>query len=107
MKTIFLTAALLLTSGISGFAETVEGYLLPSKCKNEDPAAHTKACALSCKGSGFGIGTADGRFLRFTPEGNQKAIALLEATSKTADLQVTVQGKPEGTLLTVESITWK
>jgi hypothetical protein len=51
--------------------------------------------------------TADGKYIGFTPDGNKKAIAMLPSTSKTADLQVSVQGARQGALLVVESIAWK
>lgn len=105
MKTTFLTICL--AFGLSCFGETLDGHLMPSKCKNEYPKTHTAKCALTCKSSGFGIVTADGRYLPFTPAGNTKAIAMLQSTGKTADLQVSVQGTQQGALLAVESITWK
>jgi len=107
MKTTFLTACLLLSFGLTCFGETVDGHLMPSKCKNDDPKTHTTKCALICKSSGFGVLTADGRHLPFTPDGNKKAIAMLQSTGKTVDLQVSVQGTQQGALLAVESITWK
>ncbi|MEQ1934738.1 MAG: hypothetical protein ABL962_12835 [Fimbriimonadaceae bacterium] len=107
MKTTFLTTCLMLSFGLSCFGETVNGHLMPSKCKNEDPKTHTTKCALICKSSGFGVVTADDKYVPFTPDGNTKAIAMLQSTGKAADLQVSVQGTWQGALLAVESITWK
>lgn len=107
MKTTFLTIFCLLSFSLLSFGETINGYLMPAKCKNDDPKTHTAKCALLCKSTGFGVVTEDGKHLPFTPAGNDKAIALLEATAKTADLQVSVQGTRQGDLLAVESITWK
>ena len=107
MKTTFLTTCLLLSFGLTCFGETVDGFLMPSKCKNDDPKTHTTKCALICKSSGFGVVTADGKYVSFTPDGNKKAIAMLQSTSKTAALQVSIQGTRQGALLVVESITWK
>lgn len=107
MKTTFLTTCLMLSFGLACFGETVNGHLMPSKCKNEDPKTHTAKCALICKSSGFGVVTADGKYVPFSPTGNEKAIAMLQSTGKTADLQVSVQGTRQGALLAVESITWK
>ena|SRR2546425_264950 len=107
MKTTFLTTCLLLSFGLTCFGETVDGYFMPSKCKKEDPKTHTTECALICKSSGFGVVTADGKYVGFTPDGNKKAIAMLQSTSKTAHLQVSVQGSRQGPLLVVESIAWK
>ncbi|MCX6606465.1 MAG: hypothetical protein NTV52_23135 [Acidobacteria bacterium] len=107
MKTTFLTICCLLSFRHTSFGETVNGYLMPAKCKHDDPKTHTAKCALICKSTGFGVVTADGSHLPFTPAGNEKAIALLESTAKTEDLQVSVQGTRQGDLLAVESITWK
>lgn len=107
MKTRFLTTCLLLGFGVTCFGETLEGYVMPSKCKNDEPAGHTVECARACQSSGFGVVTADGGFTAFTAEGNKKALAMIEAASKTADLRVSVQGTRKGALLVVESIVWK
>ena len=107
MKTTFLTICLLLSLGLSCFGETLDGHLMPSKCKNDDPKTHTAKCALICKSSGFGVVTTDGKYLPFTPAGSEKAITMLHSTGKTADLQVSVQGTRQGALLAVESITGK
>ena len=107
MKTTVLTICLMLSFGLACFGETVNGHLMPTKCKNEDPKTHTAKCALLCKSSGFGVVTADGKYLAFTPAGNEKAIAILQSTAKTADLQVSVPGSRQGALFAVESITWK
>jgi hypothetical protein len=107
MKTICLTAALFMSVGITCFGETVDGYLMPSKCQNDDPATHTKECALKCKSTGFGVVTATGDFLGFDAAGNTKAIAMLQSSAKTDDLRVSVQGTRKAGLLNVESIAWK
>ena len=107
MKTKFLTTCMLLTFGPSCFGDTLEGHLLPAKCKNEAPKAHTAKCALLCKSGGFGVVTADGKYVPFMPAGNKKAIVMLQSTGKTADLQVAVQGTRQGAFLAVELITWK
>ena len=36
-----------------------------SKKAAADPDSHTRACALKCEASGFGILTKDNRFLKF------------------------------------------
>ncbi len=107
MKSTFLTTCLPLSLALTLYGETVNGHLMPSKCKNDDPKTHTTKCALTCKSSGFGVLTSDGKYLPFTPDGNEKAIALLQSTGKTTDLQVYVHGTQQGALLVVESIAWK
>jgi len=107
MKTMFLTAALLLSLSITCFGDTVDGYLMPSKCQNDEPASHTKECALKCRSTGFGVVTATGDFVGFDTAGNTKAIAILQASAKTDDLRVSVQGTRKAGILNVESIAWK
>lgn len=95
MNSRLLTATLLLSSSLTCFAETFTGYLMPVKR------------ALACKSSSFGLVTAGAKWLPFTPAGNEKAIAFLQPSTKTGDLQVSVQATRQGELLAVESITWK
>ena len=107
MRSLFLTATVLLLLVPVCFGETVDGYLVPSKCQSKDPKSHTKACALACSSTGFGVVAASGEYISFTPAGNTKASALLQAAAKAADLRVSVQGTRKGALLDVKSITWK
>ena len=44
-----------------------------SKKAAADPDSHTRACALKCEASGFGILTKDNRFLKFDAEGNTRS----------------------------------
>lgn len=75
-----------------------------SKKVKDDPDAHTRACALRCADSGYGIWTADGAYLKFDAAGSAKAKALLEASDRKDHLRVDVTGTVEGETLTVESI---
>src|SRR5256886_15671084 len=45
--------------------------------------SHTRDCALMCEESGFGIVTADKKFLKFDADGNAKILAALKASDKT------------------------
>jgi hypothetical protein len=47
-----------------------------------DPDSHTRACALKCAKSGFGILDKDGNYLKFDAKGNQEAITLLQNSTK-------------------------
>ena len=47
-----------------------------------DPDSHTRACALKCAASGFGIVTKDKQFLKFDAEGNAKIADALKASGK-------------------------
>jgi hypothetical protein len=107
MKTTFLTAVLLMSFGVACFGESVDGYLMPSKCQADEPVTHTKQCALRCKSTGFGVVTAGGEFVGFDAAGNAKAIAMLQSTAKADDLRVSVEGTREAGLLNVQSIAWK
>lgn len=70
----------------------------------DHPDAHTRACALMCANSGFGIITSDGTFLKFDAEGNQQAVAALKASSATDHLHATVTGEREGDTIKVKSL---
>ena len=39
------------------------------------PDSHTAKCAIQCGASGYGILTADGRYLKFDRKGNEQAAA--------------------------------
>src|SRR6478736_3077281 len=69
-----------------------------------DPDSHTRACALKCEGSGFGIVTKDKQFLKFDAKGNSTIAAALKASDKKDRLRVDVSGDVHGDTLTVTSI---
>jgi hypothetical protein len=69
-----------------------------------DPDAHTRACALSCAKSGFGILDKDGNYLKFDDKGNQEALKLLQNTDKKDHLRVNVSGTKEGNTIHVQSL---
>jgi hypothetical protein len=69
-----------------------------------DPDSHTRACALKCEASGFGIVTADKKFLKFDAEGNKKIVEALKASDKKDHLRVDVSGDVQGDTLKVSSI---
>jgi hypothetical protein len=76
-----------------------------SKKAATDPDSHTRACALQCAGSGFGILTKDQHFLKFDAAGNAKIEEALKASDKKDHLRVNVDGDVEGDTLKVTSIT--
>lgn len=69
-----------------------------------DADAHTRACALKCAGSGYGILTNDNKFVRFDAAGNQEVVAALKASNKTDHLRVDVSGDLDGSTLKVASL---
>lgn len=75
-----------------------------SKKAAADADAHTKDCALMCQKSGFGILTADKKFLKFDADGNAKILAELKATDKKDHLRVNVSGDVDGDTLKVASV---
>lgn len=98
-----------------GKSGTITGILQDKACsgkslKDSDPYAaaskHTKTCALMgpCAGSGFGVITKEGKFLKFDAKGDEQAKALLEKTTKKDNLVVAVEGQMKGDLLEVKSL---
>ncbi len=94
-------------------AETVDGYLVDKMCSAKivekgggAAKMHTKQCALmpDCKASGFGVVTADGKFLKFDASGDKKAITALEGTDKKDNVTVTVDGQVDGSSIAVSSL---
>ena len=82
--------------------------LVDSMCAQkikENPDKHTKTCALNCSGSGMGILTSEGTFLKFDEKGNEQAIAALKASNKSDHLRATVTGEKDGETIKVESVT--
>jgi hypothetical protein len=107
MKLLSMAAMILLSSSLACYGETLTGHLMPSKCKNEDPTTHTRDCALSCQASGCGVLTASAEYLSFEAAANAKVLELLRSTEKADDLRVSGQGTRKGSVLAVESISWK
>jgi hypothetical protein len=69
-------------------------------------AGHTKECALmpNCAGSGFGVLTADGKFITLDDAGNKKAEAALKASKKADNIKVQVTGDQSGSSMKVTAI---
>jgi len=70
----------------------------------DNPDAHTRQCALGCSGSGFGILTSDGKFLKFDKTGDEQAMSLLKQTDKKDHLRVTVDGEEKDGIVNVKSV---
>jgi len=69
----------------------------------DNPDKHTVHCAVACEDDGYGILTADGKYLKFDAAGNEKAAAALKETKKTDHLRATVEGTLEGDQIKVTS----
>lgn len=94
-------------------AETVDGFLIDKMCSAKivekgggAAKMHTKMCAQmpDCKASGYGVVTADGKYLKFDDSGDKKATAALDGTDKKDNITVTVDGKVDGSSIAVESL---
>jgi photosystem II stability/assembly factor-like uncharacterized protein len=81
--------------------------LIDKNCSRKaaaNPDAHTRDCALQCAGSGFGIVSKDGKFLKFDSAGDQETLKLLKASDKKDHLRVTVDGEEKGDTIAVKSV---
>ena len=95
-------------------AAEVQGVLLDRMCSAKIVAAkdqkaaqgHTRECSLmgDCVKAGYGVFTADGKFIVFDPAGNQKAKKALSASSKQDDIKVQVTGELSGDSMKVAAI---
>jgi len=105
-----LFAGLTLTAS----AAQVNGILMDKMCSartakeggQKFAESHDKKCALEppCAKSGYGVYTADGKFLSFDDAGNAQAAAALKATKNVDHLKVSVNGTVQGTTLKVMSL---
>ncbi len=68
--------------------------------------AHTKDCALApnCKGSGYGVVTADGRFVKFDEGGDRMAVKMLGFSDDKDNIKVSVNGEVKGDSITVVAL---
>lgn len=111
---LLLIAALAASSGCMAFAADVQGILLDKMCsgkivKSNDQAAamqHTRDCALmdDCAKAGYGVLTADGKFIDIDPAGKDKVVRALKASTKKDDLRVQVAGDLKGDTIRIASI---
>jgi len=94
-------------------AAEFEGVLMDQACaadsaKDGQKAAlkHDKDCALmaACVKSGYGMITADDKFVKFDQGATDKVVAALKKTDKADSLKVKVTGVMSGDTITVTSI---
>ena len=98
-----LVVPVLLLSGVA-MGDSWNGTLIDVMCKDRDPAAHTRDCAVKCSESGYGLVLSDGTFLKFDADGNTKALEVLKSADKEKDLTAEVTGTAEDGAIKVESI---
>ena len=108
MKKIFLLIILASALPAVAVAEDWSNVsMVDTRCSTKakaDPDSHTRACAMTCAKSGFGILDKDGNYLKFDEKGNQEAMKLLQNTSKKDHIRVEVTGKKEGDVIHVQSL---
>ena len=101
-----------LIAGIASAAE-VKGVLMDKMCSakavsegQKAATEHERSCALTpgCQKSGFGVFTADNKFLTFDDAGNAQALKALQASKKKDELKVTVNGDVQGDKIKVASL---
>jgi hypothetical protein len=104
-----------LVAGLASAAQ-VDGVLIDKMCSAKAlsggmkaATAHDKACATAaaCEKSGYGVYTADGKWLAFDDAGNKKAVAALKGSKKTEDLRVSVMGDVNGDMIKVASLKFQ
>ena len=104
----FLAAAFALAvTTATVLAETWKSLpLMDGECvtMEKDPDTHSRSCALQCAAGGYGVVTAEGKFLKFDSEGNKKALEALQQSEKKDHIRATVEGTLDGDVITVTSI---
>jgi hypothetical protein len=98
-KIAALAIAAVALAGVAAAETWKNAAFMDAECADKfkaDPDKHTVKCAVACEDDGYGILTADGKFLKFDAAGNEKAAAALKDTKKTDHLRVTVEGTLEG-----------
>ena len=106
-KAVVLMGVLLALPSFAAAEDWANVSMIDTQCSTKakaNPDAHTKACALACAKSGFGIIDQDGNYLKFDAKGNQEAMKLLEDTNKTDHIRVDVSGKKDGSVIHVASV---
>jgi hypothetical protein len=109
-RIVLLFSAIALMMALPLAAATVNGILVDQACSADmsydDAKEHSKECAMmdDCKKSGFGVVTADGKFLKFDAAGDKKALEAIEATDKEEGITVSVDGTVDGKTIKVTSL---
>ncbi len=89
------------------FAESFSGTVVDVMCRGKDLASHTRECAVACAKSGYGLVTAEGKFLKFNESGNARTLTALKKLTKEKDLKAKVTGTVDGDVLKVEEIEFQ
>ncbi len=89
---------------VPGIGADFSGTVVDVMCRAKDLAGHTRDCAVTCAKSGYGLVTADGKFVKFDEAGNSRTLAALKKATREKDLKAKVSGTLDGDVLKVESI---
>jgi hypothetical protein len=106
-RAVVLMAACLALPAFAAAENWSNVSMIDTQCSAKakaNPDAHTKACAMACAKSGFGIIDSSGNYLKFDAKGNQEALKLLESSNKQNHIRVDVSGKKDGEVIHVESL---
>lgn len=113
-RRLVLPLALALGFAWAAPAAELEGVLLDSMCSmkalqeggQKAAAMHKRDCALmsDCVKSGYGVVTADNRFIAFDAEGNKQVEKALKGSKKADNLRVRVSGEQSGDTIQVKSL---
>ncbi|MBM3775034.1 MAG: hypothetical protein FJW37_07685 [Acidobacteria bacterium] len=106
MPTRLLLALALALSSLAA-EESWTGLLTDAMCARQDQSVHPVSCMIGCAKGGFGLVLENGRFLKFDPAGNEKALAALKATSKEKQVEATVKGSLAGETIAVTALELK
>jgi hypothetical protein len=122
---IVLTGLAMESSGATSASAAIQGVLIDQHCSAQaetrmvpDPSphleggilwayTHTKSCLLApaCRRSGYGVFTNEtNKFLLFDRAGDQKALALIQASKKDDNMRVEVTGQIEDGKIKVTSL---
>ena len=106
-------ALLALAAGLAAGGEktTISGVLMDKMCSAENKTTekalkHSKDCALmeDCVKSGYGVLTADEKYIAFDAAGNKKTAAFLKKFKGDDSIKINVEGTLEGSTLKVTTI---
>ncbi len=107
MPAFLLAASMMATPALAAPQSFKDVSIIDVACSKQtaaDADSHTRDCALGCKESGFGIVTADKKFLKFDASGNAKILEQMKASDKTDHLRVNVTGEVKGDTIAVTSV---
>lgn len=100
-----------LATGLAAEKTTFSGVLMDKACSAENKITekalkHGKDCALmaDCVKSGYGVLTAEGKFIAFDAAGNKKVAAFLKSFKRDDSIKIKVEGTLENSTLKVNTI---